>query len=229
MLKQQLEKAGFKVKLEVREYSRLESDALAGKFDAFVSARNTMLDTGDPVSVLASDYTCDGSYNLALLCDKKVDQAVAAAEDDQPTPPSGRTRRWPRRRRSSAPTPSSRWSTSASSPASAARRAAVCSSTRTSAPSSASAPGADGRRGRDCRTAAQAARCGVRCSPAALLCGSALLPWLSRTDPALTVLKARSAERDPTPEVLAAIRAQLGLDAGPLHLLGQLARRAAAR
>ncbi len=30
--------------------------------------------------MLAGDYTCDGSYNLALLCDKKVDQAVARAE-----------------------------------------------------------------------------------------------------------------------------------------------------
>ncbi|MFD0307371.1 ABC transporter substrate-binding protein [Streptomyces sp. NPDC127119] len=80
VLKQQLEKAGFTVKLEVREYSRLESDALAGKFDAFVSARNTMLDTGDPLSILASDHTCEGSYNLALLCDKKVDEAVSDAE-----------------------------------------------------------------------------------------------------------------------------------------------------
>ncbi|MFD5624775.1 ABC transporter substrate-binding protein [Streptomyces sp. NPDC127072] len=79
VLKQQLEKAGFQVKLEVREYARLESDVLAGKFDAFVSARNTMLDTGDPVSVLASDYTCDGGYNLALLCDKRVDRVVDAA------------------------------------------------------------------------------------------------------------------------------------------------------
>jgi peptide/nickel transport system substrate-binding protein len=80
VLKQQLEKAGFEVTLEVREYSRLESDALAGRFDAFVGARNSLLDTGDPVSVLASDYTCDGSYNLALLCDKGVDQSVKKAE-----------------------------------------------------------------------------------------------------------------------------------------------------
>ncbi|MFI0543857.1 ABC transporter permease subunit [Streptomyces sp. WSLK1-3] len=56
---------------------------------------------------------------------------------------------------------------------------------------------------------------------AALVCGIGLLPWLSRTDPALTVLKARSADRDPTPRVLADIRAQLGLEQGPLHLLGQ--------
>ncbi|MEV8317702.1 ABC transporter permease subunit [Streptomyces sp. NPDC059900] len=56
---------------------------------------------------------------------------------------------------------------------------------------------------------------------AALLCLIGLLPWLSRTDPALTVLKARSAERTPSPDALAAVRAQLGLDEGPLHLLGQ--------
>lgn len=54
-----------------------------------------------------------------------------------------------------------------------------------------------------------------------LLCGIGLLPWLSRTDPARTVLKARAADRDPTPELLDAIRRDLGLDAGPLHLLGQ--------
>ncbi|MFK4263392.1 ABC transporter substrate-binding protein [Streptomyces milbemycinicus] len=79
VLQQQLKKAGFAVKVVVRESSRIEGDALAGKFDAFVGARNTMLDTGDPVSVLASDFTCDGSYNLALLCDKRVDRAVAEA------------------------------------------------------------------------------------------------------------------------------------------------------
>ncbi|MEU5389809.1 ABC transporter substrate-binding protein [Streptomyces tibetensis] len=79
VVQQQLQKAGFTVKLEVREYSRLESDALAGKFDAFIGARNSLLDTGDPVGVLGSDYTCDGGYNLARLCDKKVDRAVAEA------------------------------------------------------------------------------------------------------------------------------------------------------
>ncbi|MEV0171464.1 ABC transporter permease subunit [Streptomyces sp. NPDC050803] len=55
----------------------------------------------------------------------------------------------------------------------------------------------------------------------ALVCAIGVLPWVSHTDPALTVLKARSADRDPTPEALADVRAQLGLDAGPFHLLGQ--------
>lgn len=80
VLKQQLEKAGFRVTLEVREYSRLESDALDGKFDAVVLARNTLVDTGDPLAVLAGDYTCDGGYGIAQLCDQDVDRAVAKAE-----------------------------------------------------------------------------------------------------------------------------------------------------
>ncbi|MEU9406645.1 ABC transporter substrate-binding protein [Streptomyces sp. NPDC048281] len=79
VLQQQLEKAGFKVKLEVRTYARLETDLLARKFDAAVASRNMMLDTGDPVTVLAGDFTCDGSYNLAFLCDRNVDRLVAAA------------------------------------------------------------------------------------------------------------------------------------------------------
>ncbi|MFD7720825.1 ABC transporter permease subunit [Streptomyces sp. NPDC059814] len=47
-----------------------------------------------------------------------------------------------------------------------------------------------------------------------------LLPRLTRTDPALTILRARYADRPPTPETLDAIRAETGLDGGPLHLLG---------
>ncbi|WP_018918213.1 ABC transporter permease subunit [Vreelandella zhanjiangensis] len=46
-----------------------------------------------------------------------------------------------------------------------------------------------------------------------------LLPWLSGRDPALSILRARSAEQEATPEALAAIRAQLGLESGPLEML----------
>ncbi|XVS67359.1 ABC transporter permease subunit [Actinosynnema sp. CA-299493] len=47
-----------------------------------------------------------------------------------------------------------------------------------------------------------------------------LLPWLSGRDPALSVLRARSAEQEPTAEALGAVRRELGLDAGPAALFG---------
>jgi ABC-type dipeptide/oligopeptide/nickel transport system permease subunit len=63
---------------------------------------------------------------------------------------------------------------------------------------------------------------------AALLGAVALLPWLSGADPARTVLRARSADQNPTPAELAVVREQLGLDEGPLahltHWLGGLPR-----
>ncbi|MCZ9337446.1 ABC transporter permease, partial [Streptomyces sp. TRM76130] len=57
----------------------------------------------------------------------------------------------------------------------------------------------------------------------AVLAAVGLLPWLSGRDPALTVLRARSAEQEPTEEALSAIRRDLGLDVGPLALLGDWA------
>ncbi|MFJ2469677.1 ABC transporter permease subunit [Glutamicibacter sp. NPDC087583] len=53
-------------------------------------------------------------------------------------------------------------------------------------------------------------------SALALLLVAGALPWLSRTDPAAAVLRARYAELEPTEQALAAVRAQLGLDQGPL-------------
>lgn len=53
----------------------------------------------------------------------------------------------------------------------------------------------------------------------AVLLTVGLLPWLTRTDPARAILHARYADREPTPEALAAIRAHTGLDDGPLHTL----------
>ncbi|GHH38991.1 ABC transporter permease subunit [Streptomyces candidus] len=66
-----------------------------------------------------------------------------------------------------------------------------------------------------------AALAGRVAAGAALLVTVALLPWLSRSDPALTVLRTRSAEQNPTPGALAAVRDELGLDDGPFTLLGR--------
>jgi len=57
-------------------------------------------------------------------------------------------------------------------------------------------------------------------SVAAVVVVIGVLPWLSGRSPELSVLRARSAEQEATPEALASIRAELGLDAGPLGLLG---------
>ncbi|MGW0841746.1 ABC transporter substrate-binding protein [Streptomyces sp. NPDC002787] len=85
VLQQQLEKAGFTVKQDVREYTQMEADLLAGKYDALVFSRVTLLDTGDAVGYLASDYTGDGVYNIAGLKDAKVDEAIKSAAEEGDT------------------------------------------------------------------------------------------------------------------------------------------------
>ncbi|MEU8679249.1 ABC transporter substrate-binding protein [Streptomyces sp. NPDC048560] len=79
ILQQQLQAAGFRVELEVREYANIEADALAGKFDAFVLSRATVLDSGDPAAYLYSDFAGEGSFNLAQLADPGVDKALMTA------------------------------------------------------------------------------------------------------------------------------------------------------
>jgi len=78
-LAQQLTAAGFSVKQVVREYSQIETDALAGKFDAFILSRATVLDSGDPVAYMYSDFACKGSFNIAQLCRPDIDQALQQA------------------------------------------------------------------------------------------------------------------------------------------------------
>ncbi|PAU73711.1 ABC transporter substrate-binding protein [Vreelandella alkaliphila] len=79
LLEQQLTRAGFNVNQEVREYAHIEADALAGEFDAFILSRATVLDSGDPVAYMFSDFACAGSFNIAQLCDSTVDEALANA------------------------------------------------------------------------------------------------------------------------------------------------------
>lgn len=78
-LEQQLEAAGFVVEQVVREYAQIETDALAGAFDAFILSRATVLDSGDPVAYMFSDFACEGSFNIAQFCDPAVDAALAEA------------------------------------------------------------------------------------------------------------------------------------------------------
>lgn len=83
MLEQQLEAAGFDVQQDVREYQFIEGDALDGQFDAFILSRATVLDSGDPVAYLASDFTCGGGFSISQLCDDQVDSVIDAAAETE--------------------------------------------------------------------------------------------------------------------------------------------------
>lgn len=47
-----------------------------------------------------------------------------------------------------------------------------------------------------------------------------MLSWPSGKDSALTILHAASSGRKPTPEILDPIRTSIGVDGGPLHVIG---------
>jgi peptide/nickel transport system substrate-binding protein len=81
-----LTERGFEVETVVRSYATLEPEILAGHFDAVLLSRSYLVDSGDPIAFLASDFGCAGSYNLARFCDPGFDAEVAAAaglEDQQ--------------------------------------------------------------------------------------------------------------------------------------------------
>ncbi|MFH8253182.1 ABC transporter substrate-binding protein [Microbacterium sp. B2969] len=83
LIEQQLEAVGFDVQQDVREYQFIEADALDGKFDAFILSRATVLDSGDPVAYLASDFTCEGGFSISQLCDPGVDEAIQTASETE--------------------------------------------------------------------------------------------------------------------------------------------------
>ncbi len=86
MIQQQLEAVGFVVQQDVREYQFIEADALDGKFDAFILSRATVLDSGDPVAYLASDFTCGGGFSISQLCTPEVDEAIRVASETEAGP-----------------------------------------------------------------------------------------------------------------------------------------------
>ncbi|GIF42248.1 ABC transporter substrate-binding protein [Actinoplanes xinjiangensis] len=71
---------GFEVETVVREYTVLEPDLLTGTFDAVLGTRSYLLDSADPIGYLRSDFSCDGSYNLARFCDPAVDTRLDTAD-----------------------------------------------------------------------------------------------------------------------------------------------------
>ncbi|WP_330277196.1 ABC transporter substrate-binding protein [Lentzea sp. NBC_00516] len=78
---------GFQVEQVVKQYSQLEADVLAGRFDAVIMSRSYALDSGDLAGYLESDFSCAGDNNLSKLCSADVDAAIAkaVAATDVPT------------------------------------------------------------------------------------------------------------------------------------------------
>lgn len=62
---------------------------------------------------------------------------------------------------------------------------------------------------------------------AGVLLGIGLMPWWSSHDPALTVLRASSTEREATEEVVASLRRRLGIQDGPWATIGHWLARLA--
>ena len=83
-VQQMLEDAGFTVTQDVREYQYIEQDALSGAFDMFILSRAVLLDSGDPVATMVSDYSSTGVFNLSQFSDPEVDELLAAAGEALP-------------------------------------------------------------------------------------------------------------------------------------------------
>ncbi|MEM9563436.1 MAG: ABC transporter substrate-binding protein [Actinomycetota bacterium] len=73
----QLQAVGFEVDIEVGEYAPLEERVFNGEHDLFVLSRGYYFDIADAGSVLTSDFTCEGGYNLNLYCSADFDAVVA--------------------------------------------------------------------------------------------------------------------------------------------------------
>lgn len=86
LIAQQLEAAGFVVEQDVREYTYIEADALDGAFDLFILSRATIIDSGDPVAYLASDFSCEGTFNISQFCDPEVDALIQQASETDAGP-----------------------------------------------------------------------------------------------------------------------------------------------
>ena len=79
VIQSELAELGVDVKIRSGEYPALEPDMISGDFDASLLSRGYLVDVADPGGYLASDWVCDGGYNLAHYCDPETDKAISDA------------------------------------------------------------------------------------------------------------------------------------------------------
>jgi peptide/nickel transport system substrate-binding protein len=85
VIQDELGQLGIKVKIKAGEYASFEPGLLSGDFDAVLLSRGYLVDLGDPSGYLLSDYTCDGSYNIAHYCDPRTDAMINKAAKTKDT------------------------------------------------------------------------------------------------------------------------------------------------
>ena len=85
VIQAQLAELGIKVEIKSGEASALEPGWLEGDYDATLLSRGYLTDMADPGGYLLSDWTCEGSYNMAQYCDPETDKMIkdAVALEDQ--------------------------------------------------------------------------------------------------------------------------------------------------
>jgi peptide/nickel transport system substrate-binding protein len=87
VIQAQLAELGVKVKIKTGESAALEPGWLEGDYQATLMSRGYLVDVADPGGYLVSDWTCEGSYNVAKYCDPDTDQqiqdAVAIEDTDE--------------------------------------------------------------------------------------------------------------------------------------------------
>lgn len=79
VIQEQLAQIGIKVKIRTGDYASLEPDMLSGNYDAALLSRGVLVDVADPGGYLSSDWTCDGSYNIAQYCSEETDAMIQDA------------------------------------------------------------------------------------------------------------------------------------------------------
>jgi peptide/nickel transport system substrate-binding protein len=83
VIQDQLGQLGITVNIRAGESASFEPDWLAGNYDATLLSRGYTTDVADPASYLRSDWTCEGSYNIAQYCDPNTDQVIQEALSNQ--------------------------------------------------------------------------------------------------------------------------------------------------
>lgn len=76
-----LEEVGVSTEIRIAEYASLEPEVLAGEFDLFILSRSYLTDFPDAAGFLASDYGCEGSYNINRFCSSELDALVDGLGD----------------------------------------------------------------------------------------------------------------------------------------------------